>query len=99
MLCSKNNTYNIRLYWKKLAFAGTSKPVNGVYDIQSISGSWGAGKVRVRITALSSNWYPGSGNVYVTVANNKVTASFCNVQFTSQTFGFKSNCSAKVTER
>jgi hypothetical protein len=80
-------------------FAGTGKPVNGIYDIQSLSGTWGAGKVRVRITASSSLWYPGSGSVYVTVANNKVTASFCNVQFTSQTFGFKANGSAKVTER
>lgn len=83
----------------RLEFFGTSKPVNGVYDIQSETGAWSPGKVRVSIVAVSSLWYPGGGSVYVTVANNKVTASFCNLQFTSQTFGFKTKGSAKVTER
>ena len=84
----------------QLEFFGTSKPGNGIYDIQSVSGTWAPGKVRVSITASSSLWYPAVGSkVNVTLANNKVTAVFCNVQFTSQTFGFKANGSAKVTEK
>lgn len=84
----------------ELEFNGTGKPVTGVYTIQPTSSStWGPGNVRVNITAASSLWYPAGGKVYVTLANNKVTASFCDVEFSSLTWGFKTKGSLKLTER
>jgi hypothetical protein len=38
----------------EMEFYGTSKPVNGVYDMQPVSGAWSPGKVRVKISASSS---------------------------------------------
>jgi hypothetical protein len=83
----------------ELEFAGKTKPVTGVYTIRPLGSQWLAGDVRLNAVSQSSNWPCGSGKVYVTVNNNsKVTAAFCNLPVTSQTFGFSSTLSGTVTE-
>jgi hypothetical protein len=83
----------------ELEFAGRTKPVTGVYPIRPGGGQWLAGDVRVRAVSQNSNWPCASGKVYVTVTNNKVTATFCNLPVTSQTYGFNSTLSGKLTEQ
>ena len=83
----------------ELEFAGTDKPVAGIYNIRPLGGDWLYGDVRVRFVASSSNWVSSQGKVYISIADNKVTASFCDVNFSSQTFpGLKAKGSAKITE-
>ncbi len=81
----------------EMEFSGTARPSTGVYSIQPLGGLWGNGYVRLRITSASSLWYPGSGSINVSVVNSKPVISFCNVEFTSATFGFKVKGSGQVT--
>lgn len=83
----------------ELEFPGTTRPAAGVYNIQPLGGSWLYGDVRMRFVSLSSNWPSSSGKVYVTVNNNKVTATFCSVPVSAQTFTFNTTASARITEQ
>jgi hypothetical protein len=82
----------------ELEFPGTGKPAPGVYTIQTQGGSWGYGYARAMFTAMSSAWPSSSGKLYVTVNNNKVTATFCNVPVSSLTYGYQTTASARVSE-
>jgi hypothetical protein len=83
----------------ELEFPGTSKPVPGVYAIRPLAGQWLAGDVRLRAVSQDSNWPASSGKVYVTVSNNKVTATFCSVPVTGQTVTLSTTLTGKLTER
>jgi hypothetical protein len=83
----------------ELEFAGKAKPVTGVYPIRPGGGQWLAGDVRVIAHSKNSIWPCSSGKVYVTLTNNKVTATFCNVPVTGQTYGINSTLSGKLTEQ
>lgn len=82
----------------EIEFPGTEKPAAGMYAIEPITGSWLWGAVRVRLIANSSNWPASSGKVYVSVTNNKVTATFCGVPVYNQTFYYASTATACLTE-
>jgi hypothetical protein len=83
----------------ELEFPGTARPVAGVYNIQSLGGSWLNGDVRMRFVSLSANWASASGKVFVTINNNKVTATFCSVPVSNQTFNYNATASARITEQ
>jgi hypothetical protein len=83
----------------ELEFSGTGKPADGVYSIQPLGGSWVHGNVRVRFVANSSNWPSASGKVYVKNTNNKISATFCNIPVSSQTYVFSTTASGNVTEK
>lgn len=83
----------------ELEFAGTARPTGGVYNIRSLGDSFVKGDVRVRFVSLSSNWPSSSGIVYVTINNSKVTATFCSVPVSAQTFNFHTTASARITEK
>jgi len=83
----------------ELEFPGTARPAAGVYNIQPLGGSWLNGDVRMRFVSLSSNWASASGKVFVTINNNKVTAIFCSVPVSAQTFNFNTTASARITEQ
>ncbi|MBX3252903.1 MAG: immunoglobulin domain-containing protein [Chitinophagaceae bacterium] len=83
----------------ELQFAGIDKPVDGLYSIQPLGGDWNQGDVRVRLVASSSNWPSYSGNVYVKNSNNKISATFCDIPVTSQTYNFSTTASGNVTEK
>jgi hypothetical protein len=83
-----------------IEFAGAAEPVPGVYNIQSIAGSFNQRDVRVSFVNSSIYWQSNTGKLYVTVANGKVTAVFCNVSFSGSLGGpsYSTVVSAKVTE-
>lgn len=83
----------------ELEFPGTTKPGPGVYSIQPLGGEWLAGDVRLRAVSQSSNFPAAQGKVYVSVASNKVTAIFCSIPVSSQTFNFNTTVSGKLTEK
>lgn len=65
-------------------FAGTKPPVEGVYTIQSSTGTLATGYARATITTTTTGaWTPNSGSVYVSVDGSSITVSFCNLAFTS----------------
>lgn len=82
----------------ELEFAGASQPVAGVYQIRSIVGDFYRGDVRIRMVSSNSLWNSHSGNVYVSVNQGKVTATFCDVEFSSPTFYFNTTGSMSITE-
>jgi len=80
----------------EMEFAGTNRPGIGIYNIQSLSGAWGPGNVRVHMTNNSALWYGGSGKVYVNNGSNgKIVVNFCSVEFSYQSY--RSNVSLQVT--
>lgn len=83
-----------------MEFADAVQPLPGVYHIQSIAGTFNSGDVRVSFVNSNIYWQSNTGNLYVTVANGKVTAVFCNVSFSGSLGGpsFTTVVSAKVTE-
>lgn len=83
----------------ELQFAGIDKPVDGLYSIQPLGGNWHKGDVRVRLVASSSNWPSYNGKVYIKNTNNKISATFCNIPVTSQTYNFSTTASGNVTEK
>jgi hypothetical protein len=83
----------------EIEFPGTGKPAPGMYNIEPLSGTWIYGAVRVRFVANSSNWPASSGKLYVSVNNNKVTATFCTVPVFNQTFSYAATGSARLTEK
>lgn len=65
-------------------FAGIQPPAEGIYTIQSSSGTLATGYARATITTTSTGaWTPTSGSVYVSVDGSAITVSFCNLTFTS----------------
>jgi hypothetical protein len=65
-------------------FAGTLPPAEGVYTIQSSSGTLATGYAKATITTTTTGaWTPNSGSVYVSVDGSSITVSFCNLAFTS----------------
>ena len=83
----------------ELEFPGTAKPGPGVYNIQPLGGEWITGDVRLRAVSQSSNFPASTGKVFVSVSNNKVTAVFCSIAVSSQTFNFSTTMSGKMTEK
>jgi hypothetical protein len=80
----------------EMEFSGTDRPGIGICNIQSLSGTWGPGNVRVHMTNNSALWYGGTGKVYVNPGSNgKLVVNFCSVQFSYQ--NFRSNVSLQVT--
>ena len=79
-------------------FPGTGVPPVGVYAAQSPGGFWGPGYVRVNFTAASSIWYGDPGTVYVSVSNNKITVSSCNIHLSSPTWNINTTGSFQITQ-
>ncbi len=82
-----------------LEFYGAAQPKPGAYKIQSLYGEAGTGKVGVRFSFDGQYWAINGGYLYVTVANNKVTASICEGIFIWNYNGKGYKGSLKVTER
>jgi hypothetical protein len=49
--------------------------------------------MRLRAVSQSANFPAAREKVYVTIASNKVTAVFCSIPVTSQTFWFNTTVS------
>ena len=83
-----------------MEFAVPVQPAPGLYHIQSVAGTFDPGDVRVSFVNSSIYWQSNTGDVYVTVANGKVTAVFCNVSFSGSLGGpsYTTIVSAKITE-
>jgi hypothetical protein len=83
-----------------LQFAGTTQPKPGVYHVKPVGGASAVDDVAVYAVASSVLWQSSQGNVYVTVANNKVTAVLCDIPFTGSLGGpaFTTKLTAKITE-
>lgn len=84
-----------------LEFAGTTQPAAGAYNVQPLGGSFLTGDVRVDFTASNIYWQCGSGKVYVTVNNGKVTATFCELPISGTLGGpsFTSKATGSITEK
>ncbi len=82
----------------EIEFPGTTKPSAGVYSIQPLSGTWLWGNVRVRFITQNSNW-PSTGTLYVTVNNGKISATFCSIATSAQTYTYKTTATGKITEQ
>jgi hypothetical protein len=83
-----------------LQFSGNSQPKPGVYHVKPVGGVSAVDDVAVYAVASSILWQSSQGNVYVTVANNKVTAVLCDIPFTGSLGGpaFTTKLTAKITE-
>lgn len=80
-----------------MEFSGASRPVTGVYSVQSFGEAWGAGYVRMSITNSGWSWNPASGSkVYVNTVSGKLVVSFCNTDFSSNGYKTKINCQVTV---
>jgi len=79
-------------------FASKSKPTPGVYNVQPQTGFLTYGQVTVNITTTGGYWASSTGKVYVTVNNNKLTATVCNLAVSSLVYGFKTTASGSITE-
>lgn len=81
----------------EMEFAGASRPVTGIYTTQNLGGIWGPGNVRIRVTNSGWAWYPASNSkVYVNSTNGKLVVSFCNMDFTYQSYKSKINLQVTV---
>lgn len=81
----------------EMEFAGASRPVTGIYTTQYLGGPWAQGNVRIRATNSGWAWYPVSDSkVYVNTAGGKLVVSFCNMDFTYQTYKSKINLQVTV---
>ena len=81
----------------EIEFFGTGRPGAGIFSAQPLGGSWGPGNVHITFNDGFSNWYGDPGTVYVSSSNNKITVSACNIQFTSDAFGYKTTGSFEIT--
>jgi hypothetical protein len=78
-----------------MQFLNTSHPVPGVYTIQPQGGITAFGYVRVRYNDLQA----ADGKVYVSIANNKISAGFCEVLVSNLTGDQKITMTGTVTEQ
>lgn len=83
----------------EIEFFGSSLPAAGIYSAQGLGGNWGPGNVHITFTTYSSDWYGDPGTVYVSVTNNKITVSSCNIQFFSDTYSFSASGSFQLTQQ
>jgi hypothetical protein len=84
-----------------MEFAGIQQPKAGVYQIEQLNGDFLDKDVRVTLVGASIFWQSGSGNLYVSIVNGKVVATFCNISFSGSLGGpgYTTLASAKVTEK
>ncbi len=84
-----------------LQFVGNTQPKPGVYHVKPVGGASAVDDVAINAVASNVWWQSAQGNVYVTVANNKVTAVLCDVPFSGSLGGpaFNIKITAKITEQ
>ena len=76
--------YNGRL---QMEFAGTNRPVAGIYTTKNYSDGWGQGNVRIRILNQGYYYSPESNNkVYVNSNNGTLVINMCDAPGTWSTF-------------
>lgn len=84
-----------------MEFSGTSQPKAGLYHIETYGGDFLPGSVRLTMVAGNIFWQPSSGNLYVSIQNGKVVASFCSISFSGSLGGpsYTTQASGKITEK
>lgn len=93
----EGGSYFVRDYGRlEMEFAGTSRPVAGIYSTRNYDGAWGPGNVRIRILNQGSYWSAASYNkVYVNSGNGKLIINTCDMPGTWA--GFNSKVKMQVT--
>jgi hypothetical protein len=82
----------------EIEFPGTGLPATGIYSAIG-DPDLAPGQVHVSFTDNAGLWYGDPGTIYVSVTNNKITVSSCNIHFTSDTYGFKTTGSFQLTQQ
>ena len=83
-----------------MEFAGNTQPTAGIYRVQPQAGDFIYGDVRISLVNQNIYWQCSSGKVFVTVANGRVTAVFCDISFSGSLGGpsYTTIVDAKVIE-
>jgi hypothetical protein len=82
----------------EFTFGGAAKPKTGLYRVQPLGGSFVSGDVRIKITAVIYTFTTSSGYVYVGTAEDKLSATFCDLTFTSPSVAGAPTASGNLTE-
>jgi hypothetical protein len=69
---------------------------NSVYDLSTVNTNSNNAFMQIDIGGIYANWQATSGKLYVTIANNKIIATFCSVTFGNIQGGPAQNGSGKL---